>query len=144
MPIEIEKEMEKIHRQIKHLIDTFSQQMMSIPTFSEQSWIPNMDVVETENELIVIIDAAGLNKKDFNITLEGDILSIFGYREEHFQVRDRKYHQVEIHYGPFERKYRLPVSVRTDAISATYKNGFLEIKLPKKKVTVSRIIESKE
>jgi len=144
MPIEIEKEMEKIHKQIKQLMDTFSQQMISIPTFSEQRWIPNMDVVETEHELIVIIDAAGLNKKDFNITLEGDILSIFGCREEHFQVKDRKYHQVEIHYGPFERKYRLPISVRTDAISATYKNGFLEIKLPKKKITISRIIENKE
>jgi len=144
MPIEIEKEIEKIHRQIKDLMDTFSQQMISIPTFSEQRWIPNMDVVETEHELIVIIDAAGLNKKDFNITLEGDTLSIFGYREEHFQARDKKYHQVEIHYGPFERKYRLPVSVRTDAISATYKNGFLEIKLPKKEITISKIIENKE
>jgi len=144
MPIEIEKEIEKIHKQIKHLVDTFSQQMMSIPTFFEQRWIPNMDVVETEHELIVIIDAAGLNKKEFNITLEGDILSIFGFRKERFQATNRKYHQVEIHYGPFERKYRLPVSVRTDAISATYKNGFLEIKLPKKKVTVSKIIETKE
>ena len=133
MPIEIEKEIEKIHKQIKYLMDTFSQQMMSIPTFFEQRWIPNMDVVETEHELIVIIDAAGLNKKEFNITLEGDILSIFGFRKERFQATNRKYHQVEIHYGPFERKYRLPVSVRTDAISATYKTAFWRLSFLKRK-----------
>jgi len=139
---DIEKEMEKLHQRVKTLIDAFFQQTTLIPSLAGKEWLPDMDVFETERELVVLIDAAGLDKENINVTLEGDVLHISGHRKDRFHTYNRKYHQVEINYGTFERTYRLPCPVNTDAISATYRNGFLEIKLPKKETTVVKRIKS--
>lgn len=140
--IDIEKEMERLHQRVKTLMDVFFRQTTLMPPLAGKQWVPDMDVFETEKELVILIDAAGLDKENINVTLEGDVLHINGHREDRFHTHNRKYHQIEINYGPFERSYRLPCAVDADAISAIYKNGFLEIKLPKKEITVVRKIES--
>ncbi|MCD6319477.1 MAG: Hsp20/alpha crystallin family protein [Candidatus Desulfofervidaceae bacterium] len=138
---DIEKEMERLHQRVRILMDAFFQQTTLMPSLAGEQWIPDMDVFETEKELVVLIDVAGLDKENIKVTLEGSVLYVKGYREDRFHAHNRKYHQVEINYGPFERSYRLPCPVDTDEISATYRNGFLEIKLPKKKTTVVRKIK---
>jgi len=142
MKINLEEEFEKMNQRIRTLMDSIFQQMSPWPVLSG-SWIPDMDVFETDKELIIIIDAAGVNKEDFNITLEGNILRISGYRNEPVNPYPRRPHQIEIHYGPFERVYRLPCAVKTEGIAASYRNGLLEIRLPKKGVTVVKKIEER-
>ena len=142
-PMDIEEEIKRVHARFKYLMDTFLQMPLLTPRVMEERWVPDMDVFETDEAIYVIIDAAGLKKEDIDITLEGDILKISGRREDRFPVSQRRYHQVELHYGPFSRSYRLPCPVEAEKVSATYKNGILEIKLPKRKPVI-KMIKSEE
>ncbi len=138
-PTDIEEEIKKVHEQFKHLMDSFLQTPLLIPRVMEERWVPDMDVFETDEAVYVIIDAAGLKKENIDITLEGDVLKISGKREDRFPTSERRYHQVELHYGPFSRSYRLPCPVEAEKVSASYKNGILEIKLPKRKPVIKMI-----
>jgi HSP20 family protein len=145
MTIKMENEIEKIHKRLERLMNTFFREMTPIPMFLGKRWVANTDVFETEKELIIVIEAAGLKKEDFNIILKKDRLYVSGYRKERFNnIPNKNYHQVEIPYGPFEQIYPLPFSVKTENISAVYKDGFLEIKLPKKEIATIKSIEDKE
>ena len=93
-------------------------------------WKPRADVYETDVELIVHIDIAGLRAEDFSVELDQGILRIAGERQTR-QHGKRHYHAMEVQVGPFERRFRLPVVVDPASISATYEDGFLEVRLAK-------------
>ena len=93
-------------------------------------WKPRADVYETDDELIVHIDIAGMRAEDFNVELNDGILKISGERTTHQQGK-RHYHAMEVQIGPFERRFRLPVVVDPASIRALYEHGFLEIRLAK-------------
>jgi len=140
MVVNFEEELDKMNKRVRALMDTIFQKTSPMPVLSD-IWVPDMDVFETEDALFIVLDVAGVNKEDFDITLEGDILRISGHRSEPKNSYPRQHHQMEIHYGPFERIYRLPCPVKNEGISASYRNGMLEIRLPKKGVTVVRSIK---
>jgi len=87
-------------------------------------------VYETDEELIVHMDIAGMLAADFSVELNDGILKIAGERIPRQQGR-RHYHSMEVQIGPFERRFRLPVVVDPASIRATYEHGFLEIRLAK-------------
>ena len=95
-------------------------------------WKPRTDVYETDEELIVHMDLAGMRAEDFNVELDESILKISGERatRQHGSGK-RHYHAMEVQIGPFERRFRLPVVVDPASIRATYEHGFLEIRLAK-------------
>jgi len=93
-------------------------------------WKPRTDVYETEAELIVHMDIAGMRAEDFSVELDEGILRISGERQTRQQGK-RHYHAMEVQVGPFERRFRLPVVVDPSSIRATYELGFLEIRLMK-------------
>jgi HSP20 family protein len=93
-------------------------------------WKPRADVYETDDELIVHMDIAGMRAEDFSVDLDEDILRIAGERQTRQQGK-RHYHAMEVQVGPFERRFRLPVVVDPASIRATYEHGFLEIRLAK-------------
>lgn len=94
-------------------------------------WKPRTDVYETENELIVHMDIAGMRAEDFTVELDEGILKISGERATRQQAGKRHYHAMEVQIGPFERRFRLPVVVDPSSIKATYEDGFLQIRLVK-------------
>jgi HSP20 family protein len=94
-------------------------------------WKPRTDVYETDEELIVHMDIAGMRAEEFTVELDDGILKISGERSGMRQQGKRHYHAMEVQIGPFERRFRLPVVVDPASIRATYEQGFLEVRLAK-------------
>ncbi len=95
-------------------------------------WYPRMDVVEKDKEILIKMDLPGMEEKDINISVEGNILTISGERKMEKKEENENYHRVERLYGEFSRSLTLPNSVDVNKINAKYKNGVLEVVLPKK------------
>jgi len=95
-------------------------------------WKPRTDVYETDDELIVHMDIAGMKADDFSVELDDGILKISGERTASAREQGKRhYHSMEVQIGPFERRFRLPVVVDPASIRAIYEHGFLEIRLAK-------------
>ena len=92
---------------------------------------PAVDVEETENEVIVRAEVPGLEKDEFSIELENDTLVLRGEKKHKEEHKDRNIHHIECRYGRFDRRIALPAEVQTDKANAEYKNGVLNITLPK-------------
>ena len=99
--------------------------------FASSMWEPAVDVYETENEIVVLVELAGVSPDKVRITLDGRLLSIKGAREEKSPHPRKIYHHMEIHKGVFERNILLPGMVDGEHSVTSTENGFLEITLPK-------------
>ena len=98
---------------------------------AQRSWTPAVDIYEDANEIILRAELAGLKQEDIDIELTGDTLTIKGDRKfEDAEKRDG-YVRVERAYGPFQRSFTIGVPVNADAVKAAYRDGILEIRLPK-------------
>jgi len=113
--------------------------------FSEPAsrpWSPSVDVLETENELVLKADLPDVDLKDIDIQIEHGTLSIKGERKfEKVEGKGTGYHRIERSYGQFQRYFSLPDTVEPDKVKADYKNGTLTVTLPKKEVAKPRTIK---
>ena len=95
-------------------------------------WSPSVNVEESKEELLLTAELPGMNIDDVEIEVENNILSLRGEkREEREESSDRRYHVWERCYGSFERQFTLPRTVKTDEISAQFKDGILHVQMPK-------------
>jgi HSP20 family protein len=99
------------------------------------AWRPNADVFESADELIILVELAGVRKDDVQLTLKGNILRLVGERSLFRDKVDMAYRNMEVSFGPFERHIYLHESVDPESIQAYYKDGFLEIKVQKRTQT---------
>jgi HSP20 family protein len=108
-----------------------------------QTWTPSAEILETDEHIKVYLDLPGMNKDNINIEVTGNnTLVIRGERK--FEEEDKsKYHRVERFYGNFTRSFVLPSTVEMDKINATFKDGVLEVVLPKAESARTRRIEVK-
>ena len=97
------------------------------------AWSPPTDVYETENNFVVRVEAAGMRESDFTINAEDNFLVISGVRSE--SPEWRAYRQMEIRFGEFSTSIELPLGVDVSKADADYKDGFLNVILPKIKPT---------
>jgi HSP20 family protein len=100
-----------------------------------------MDVYETENELVVILEIAGVRAEDIRVVFEKDTLAISGARAESCSAPKTRLHQMEIDYGDFYRTLYIPFPLKADEIRAVYRQGFLTVTIPKRKETGLRVVE---
>ena len=105
------------------------------PYFQEEmqssAWNPAVDVLEETDRIVVKVEAPGVEEKDLRVTFEDGVLTVTGERQ--FERKDdRNYHRIERAYGTFTRSFTLPRSVDAAQIVANYRNGVLEIEVPKK------------
>ncbi len=98
---------------------------------AESAWQPPTDVFETEDEVFVRMEAAGVDASQVALTLEGNRLTVRGRRDEPPCGKRRAFRQMEVHYGPFEREIWVEGPVDASRARASYANGFLEVVLPK-------------
>ena len=96
------------------------------------SWVPAVDIFETEHELVVKADLPDIDPKDLDIRVENNILSIRGERKFENKVSEDKYLRVERAYGSFRRSFSLANTVNSEAIKADYQNGVLTLTVPKR------------
>lgn len=92
---------------------------------------PEIDVIEEKDSFFVKADLPGIKKEELDIEVEGRILTLKGERKEEKETKEKNYYASERFYGTFRRVIELPTEVKADQIKAAYKNGVLEINLPK-------------
>jgi HSP20 family protein len=95
------------------------------------TWTPHTDVKETKDSLTITAELPGLEAKDVDVAISGDMLTIKGEKKGEKEEKDEYHHVVERSYGAFSRVVRLPASVAADKIKAAFKNGVLTVTLPK-------------
>ena len=109
----------------------------------EHGWLPAVDIREEDTRYLINADVPGINSKDIEITLEDGVLSIKGERSTETGVSEEGYRRRERTRGTFMRQFTLPDTVDANSISASAKDGVLEVTIPKqdkpvpKKITVS-------
>ena len=95
-------------------------------------WQPDVDVFETEKEIVVRVDLAGVRSSDLRVTVDGSMLRISGVRVSGDSSEMKRLHQMEIATGPFERRVRVPVAFDRERVAAHLSDGFLTVSLSKR------------
>lgn len=106
----------------------------------EEMWSPNLDFSETDKEYVVRLEAPGVAKKDLEVTLEGDILTLRGDRTVETKEENEKFFWRERQEGRFLRSLRLPTAVEANKVEAKVDHGIVTVRLPKQAPTPSNRI----
>jgi HSP20 family protein len=96
-----------------------------------RTWAPPVDLYETDDALILKAELPGASKEDLSIEVRQNTLILRGQRKHEAEVKDEQYHRMERAYGAFQRSFMLPTVVDQGKVQATYKDGVLELRLPK-------------
>ena len=100
-------------------------------TLSERIWKPQMDIYETPEEIIILAEIAGVSKENLELEISSKAVRIYGNRTEFPRMANATYRLAEIQYGKFERILFLPAPIDPEVVSASYSNGFLQVRLAK-------------
>jgi HSP20 family protein len=101
-------------------------------------WSPAVDVAENANEIVLRAEIPGMKQDEIDIELTGDTLTLRGERKFENEERKENFVRVERSYGRFQRSFTLGVPIQNDKVTATYRDGILEIHLPKSEETKPR------
>lgn len=108
-----------------------------------RGWAPSVDMLDRKDEIVVRADLPGLEQKDIEVTVEEGVLTIRGERKAEKEVKEEDYYACERWAGTFTRSLALPRGVEADKIRATFRNGVLEVHLPKTKEAKGKKVEVK-
>ncbi|MGQ9628015.1 MAG: Hsp20/alpha crystallin family protein [Anaerolineae bacterium] len=125
-------EIEQIHHEIGRLVQETIATGRWLPMRESHLWRPPTDVYETDSYVIVKVEIAGMAEDDFNISLSNRTLTVSGFRRD--PADKLAYQQMEIAYGEFRTQVYLPWPIDEDNVEAIYKDGFLQVALPKASV----------
>ena len=98
---------------------------------SGQAWAPSADIYEKDGHLVVKAELPGIDKNDVSVTVENGDLVIQGERKEEQEVDEENYYRMERFSGSFYRRFALPEGIDEDGITAEYKDGVLQVQIPK-------------
>jgi HSP20 family protein len=102
------------------------------PFLSDPLQVPAVNIKETDQAFELAVAAPGLEKKDFKVAVENNLLTISAEHQEEKEEKDNSYTRKEFSYNSFMRSFELPSYVNAEAIDAQYKEGILTLTLPKK------------
>jgi HSP20 family protein len=106
-------------------------------------WMPSVDIAETDGNVTVKAELPGMDAKDIDIDVSGDVLTLRGEKKTEEEKKEERYFCRERHYGAFQRSFRLPAWVQSDKVDAEFKNGVLSINIPKSEESKQKKIEIK-
>ncbi|MCK4812729.1 MAG: Hsp20/alpha crystallin family protein [Candidatus Marinimicrobia bacterium] len=132
----------RIHSYYNNRLDNFFTDPFFNNELSEPiHWAPRMEVEETENDFLLNVEIPGLKKKDIDISVKDNVITISGEKKEKVHEKDSHYHLNEISYGKFSRSFQLPGNVDVDKIKGSWNAGVLTVEIPKNEVAKPRKIE---
>lgn len=99
--------------------------------------VPSANITESESDYKIELAAPGLQKGDFKIELDNNVLTVSSEKEEEKKEEEKDYKRREFSYSSFSRSFQLPENILADKIDAKYENGVLKLSIPKKEITVS-------
>ena len=120
-----------LDREIDRFIDQMQRTKRPVVQFGHRVWRPLVDVFETEDMVVAVVELAGVDHNALDITVQDRTLAIRGQRAAPSELRPSSYQQMEISHGPFERILHLPASVDSERTSAKMRSGMLEVCMPK-------------
>ena len=123
-PLRIQQEMEEVFRALIPGRPAFATGLASL-------WRPPLEVYETDQALVIRAEIAGLDEERLEVGVDGDRLTIYGERPDRQHTERRSYHEAHVAYGTFGADVFLPFPVDVDRAEAEYREGFLEIVLPR-------------
>jgi HSP20 family protein len=124
----------RIYRSLPGVWDNFfsNDLMPDIFDFDGYKSVPAVNIVENDNEFVIEVAAPGLDKKDFKIDLENNVMTISSEKEDKMEDKNGKSIRKEFRYTSFSRTFTLPETVDSDKIRAKHKDGILSVSIPKK------------
>ena len=134
-------------RAMEELVDRYNRSARkSLVKYDDKSfevgdWMPTVDISETDDAFVVKAELPGVDKDDVSVKIENGILTIRG--EKKTEIEDKKKHRIECTYGSFVRSFTLPQATKSDSIEAEYKNGILNLTIPKSEEVKPKEIEVK-
>lgn len=94
-------------------------------------WSPRVDISETDKEYLVKAELPDVTKEDMHLSVDNGVLTIRGEKKQEKEEKGKRFHRIERHYGSFSRSFTLPDNVDAAAIKAAFKDGVLNVTLPK-------------
>ena len=125
---EMERRFEDFFRKPFSLLPSWMPRL-KMPEIEEVS--PSMDIFTEGDDVVVKGELPGMKKEDINVSLTKDTISISGEKKKEEKVEKKDYYSLERSYGSFKRSFSLPAEVQTEKASAKFKDGVLEIRIPK-------------
>lgn len=135
------RDLRTLQDEVNRLFSTNLGRGFSDEGIARGAWTPNVDIFENKDQIVLEAELPGMNREDFEVTIENNVLTLRG--ERHFEKRDESdnYHRVERSYGTFSRSFTLPQTVSGEGATAEYKNGVLRVTLHKREEGKARRIE---
>jgi len=121
----------RIQNRINDLFDDTFGRARSSSMAAPGVWFPPVDILESRDSYLIRAELPGMKREDFNLEIHDGSLTLSGERKFDEVANGVEYHRVERASGKFSRSFYLPQTVKTDAIKATYRDGILEIHVPK-------------
>jgi HSP20 family protein len=106
-------------------------------------WSPRVDIAETDNEFIIKAEVPEIKKEDVKVTVDNGVLNIRGERKQEKEEKNKKFHRIERYYGSFSRTFTLPDNVDEKNIEASFKDGMLNLQIPKVEKAKPKAIDVK-
>jgi HSP20 family protein len=121
----------EMDRMFDDLFNNFGRRSLGLPAGGWQGVAAAIDVTETDKELVVTAELPGLDQKDLEVTLTGDVIAIKGEKKAEQEQKDGDHYYMERRFGAFSRAVRLPFEVKDENVQAKYDKGVLTIRVPK-------------
>jgi len=134
-------ELDRMRREMDRLWESITRD--HYPSTFDYDWVPSLDLSDRGDSLVAELEVPGMDPKDINISVTGDVLTISGEKKREKEDKEHNYHLVERSYGKFSRSIRLPSTVNPDRVEAFYKDGILIISLDKTEQAKTKRIEVK-
>lgn len=132
-----------VPRTFSQFLDTFFDEALHSKRPYEGTFIPGLDVRETDKNYEVEVSLPGLKKEDIKIDIEDRLLTVSGERKYDKEEQGVKYHVVETRYGSFTRSVTLPNNINRESIDAAFSDGILKIVIEKDENAVTKQIQIK-
>ena len=131
------------HRMGRHVADPIRGFEWPVPEAATTAWMPLVDIFEEPDVIRLVAEVPGVRPEDVKISVEANLLTIKGTKEQVAEEKAEKVHRYERTYGAFERTFRLSTSIDHNKIKASYDLGVLTITLPKAETAKPHLIEVK-
>ena len=118
----------RVNRLLSDTLGSFDWQLRDSAT---AAWVPPVDILEEADAIRIMAEVPGIDPKDVKISVEGNVLTIHGTKQQIAEQRTERVHRYERTYGAFERTFTLPATVDANNIKAGYEHGVLTVTLPK-------------
>jgi HSP20 family protein len=131
-----------VERYYNNLFDNFfGGSLLDSEACKAVDWSPSMEVEESENAFFLNVEVPGMKKKDIDISIKENVITISGEKKAKEQKKESAYYLNEVRYGKFSRSFKLPGNVDIDKIKGSWNEGMLTVEVPKTEIAKPRKIE---